>query len=102
MELWTNPDCSKSRTAQQILDEKGVAYTQRLYLMDPPTREELESLLAKGIALHELSREELPEDQVLQRLVEDPRLIQRPIAINGDRAVVARPPERVLEVLQPR
>ena len=101
MELWTNPRCSKSRTAQQLLDERGIAYTERRYLEQPPTRAELEALLAKGLTEQELSREPLPEDQVLDRLAEDPSLIQRPIAITGDRAVVARPPEKVLDLLEP-
>jgi arsenate reductase len=101
MELWTNPECSKSRSAQDILDERKIPYTVRLYLEDPPSRQELEALLetlhapATAIA----RGQEGTDDEVLTALVEDPGLIERPIAIHQGRAVVARPPERVLELL---
>jgi len=100
--LWTNPSCSKSRKAEQLLAGRG---TTRRYLDVPPTRAELQELLVKlgtedprvitrpGV-LPEASRDEL-----LEALSTDPALIERPIAIRGDRAVVARPPERLLELL---
>ena len=101
MELWTNPECSKSRSAQDILDERKIPYTVRLYLEDPPTRQELEALLTTLQApASAISRgPQGTNDQVIEALVEDPTLIQRPIALHEGRAVVARPPERVLELL---
>lgn len=97
--LWTNNACSKSRTAEQILTEHGIAFTTRLYLEDPPTRAELEEVLRK-IGTDDPSTIARPgvEGDVLAQLADDPSLIERPIAILGDRAVVARPPERVLEL----
>jgi arsenate reductase len=96
MELWTNSRCSKSRAAQQILDDRGITYTERRYLEDPPTREELKALLAKGITLEELTRE---PSVTLDDLAEDPSKLQRPIAVHQGRAIVARPPEKVLDLL---
>lgn len=102
--LWTNPRCSKSRGAEELLTEQGRKYTARLYLEDPPSREELEALLKKlgTDDPRAITRAgELPHtsrEQLLEALSADPSLIERPIAIRGDRAVVARPPERVLEL----
>jgi len=98
MELWTNPMCSKSRSAEQILTEKGIPFTVRRYLDDPPTREELAAVMAKLPDPASIARPGT-EGDILDQLSRDPSLIERPIAINGDRAVVARPPERVIEVL---
>jgi arsenate reductase len=98
--VWTNNSCSKSRTAEQILTERGVAYTTRLYLQDPPSRAELEDVLRK-IGTDDarvIARPGVTGD-VLDQLSRDPSLIERPIAIRGDRAVVARPPARVLDLL---
>jgi arsenate reductase len=98
--LWTNNACSKSRTAEQLLTEEGIPFTTRRYLEDPPTREELEDVLRK-IGTDDPSVIARPGvvGDVLAQLSKDPSLIERPIAIRGDRAVVARPPERVLEIL---
>jgi arsenate reductase len=98
--LWTNNACSKSRTAEQILIEQGLPFTRRYYLEDPPTRAELEDVLRKlgTDDPTDLARPGVTGD-VLDQLSKDPSLIERPIAIRGDRAVVARPPERVLEIV---
>jgi arsenate reductase len=97
--LWTNNACSKSRSAEQILTELGIPFTRRYYLEDPPTRQELEDVLRKlGTPETALARPGVTGD-VLDQLSKDPSLIERPIAVRGDRAVVARPPERVLELL---
>jgi arsenate reductase len=100
--LWTNPSCSKSRTAEDLLAGRGAT---RRYLDQPPTRAELEELLVKlGTDDPRLITRPgvLPganRDELLEALSMDPALIERPIAIRGDRAVVARPPERLLELL---
>jgi arsenate reductase len=98
MELWTNPVCSKSRTAEQILTERGIAFTTRRYLDDPPTREELEQVMAMLDDPASIARPGVTGD-LLEQLSNDPSLIERPIAIHNGKAVVARPPERVEEVL---
>lgn len=116
MELWHNPRCSKSRAAKAILDARGVAYVERRYLEDPPDAATLDQVLdALGAAPWDLARlgedaarraglAELPHDRAawVAALVADPVLIERPILVADDgRAVVGRPPERVLELLEP-
>lgn len=113
MELWHNPLCSKSREAKAILDERGVAYTERRYLQDPPDAATLDRVLrALGIEPWELARmgearaKELAlADRARDRsawielLVANPVLIERPILVAADgRAVVGRPPQRVNEL----
>ena len=111
--IWHNPRCSKSRGALQLLQEKGIEVEERRYLENPPTVEELdqalhllglepEQIVRKGETLYRelgLKDRSLSRDEWLQVLSEHPRLIERPIVFYRGRAVVARPPERVLEIL---
>jgi arsenate reductase len=110
--VWFNPQCSKCRTAHGILEERGVAADYVRYLDDAPSREDLERLLvllgtddpraitrAGEPVYSELGLEGVDRDTLLDALAAHPILIERPIAIRGDRAVVARPPERILELL---
>jgi arsenate reductase len=108
MEIWINPACSKCRAATSALDEAGVPYTVRRYLEDPPTREELETVLARlGLEPWDITRlgepeagelglPTLPRDaehraRWLDALAGHPRLVQRPIVTADDgTAVVAR------------
>ena len=113
MELWHNPRCSKSRSAKAILDERGVAYEERRYVDDPPTAEELDAVLvALGREPWDIARmgepvakdlglRDWPHDRRrwVEAMVANPILIERPIVIRGDRAVVGRPPENVLDLL---
>ena len=115
MEIWVNPACSKCRAATAALDEAGVAYTVRRYLDDPPTRAEIEEVLARldlepwhlartgepeSVALRDLPRAEEARGAWVQALVDHPRLIQRPIITADDgTAVVARDPESLARVL---
>jgi arsenate reductase len=100
--LWTNPSCSKSRTAEDLLAGRGAT---RRYLDEPPTRAELEDLLVKlgtddpRVITRPGVLPDADRDELLDALSADAELIERPIAIRGDRAVVARPPERLLELL---
>lgn len=96
--LWTNNACSKSRGAVEILTERGVDFEKRFYLEDPPSREELADVMAKLDDPASIARPGVTGD-LLEQLSNDPSLIERPVAILGDRAVVARPPERVLDLL---
>jgi arsenate reductase len=109
--LWTNPSCSKSNATEALVDELGLDVASRRYLVDSPSREELEDVLRKlgtddPLAItrtHEAAYEGLEgadRDTLLDALAEHPELIERPIAIKGDRAVVCRPPERLRELLQ--
>jgi arsenate reductase len=112
--LFHNPSCSKSRGALEILATKAVDYEVVEYLVDPPSREQLEMIVSKLIdPVHELVRtgdaaftdlDDNPDDlrnsaAVVDFLVVHPELMQRPIVVRGDRAVIARPSERVAEVL---
>lgn len=111
--VWHNPRCGKSRGALEILDAAGVAYSVRRYLDDPPSVAELDELLAKlALEPRELMRtkeslyrelgladEALSRADLLRALAENPRLIERPVLVAGDRAVIGRPSERVAELL---
>lgn len=111
--LYHNPRCSKSRGALELLEARGLAPTVVRYLETPPSAAELRELLAKlGMSARQLLRtgeEEyqtlgladtsLSEDQLIVAMAAHPRLIERPILIVGDKAVVGRPPEKVLEIL---
>ncbi|MBQ1782425.1 MAG: arsenate reductase (glutaredoxin) [Gammaproteobacteria bacterium] len=111
--LYHNPRCSKSRCALELVRERGVEPNIIPYLDQPPERATLEALVRlTGVAsVRELMRTKEDEYKVLNlasindeqalldALVAHPRLLERPIAVAGDKAVVARPPERVLELL---
>lgn len=111
--LWHNPRCSKSRAALALLRERGIEPQVVDYLQSPPHAAEVEAVAtALGEPVKAMMRTGEPEYLELgldERGVTDaalyaamaghPRLIQRPILIRGDRAVVGRPPERVLELL---
>lgn len=112
--VWFNQECSKCRTTHGILSERGVDATYVDYRAEPPTIDELRAVLsmigttsAATIARtgdagwSELGVDETDDEAVLAALAANPVFIQRPIVIVGDRAVVARPPERVLELLDP-
>ena len=110
--VYFNPACSNCRTVQGILNDKGVDADYVRYLESAPRREDLERVLTmlgtddprtivreKEAVYSELGLASAGRDELLDAMTEHPILIQRPIVIKGDRAVVARPPERVLELL---
>lgn len=110
--LLHNPRCSKSRQALALLESSGVALTVRRYLDEPLNREELTALQAKlGGAVVDWTRtkeaafkasglsRDAGDAALLDAMVAHPILMERPVAIAGDRAVVGRPPERVHELL---
>jgi arsenate reductase len=111
--LYFNPSCSKCRTVSGILAERNVDAEVVEYLEAPPDRPALERLLgllgtddptvilrADEPAARELGLDGADRDTVLDAIAAHPELLQRPIVVVGDRAVVARPPERVLELLE--
>jgi arsenate reductase len=110
--VWANDRCSKSRGAEAILQERGVDYLRIPYLEDTPSRDELERVLAllgtddprvlvrDGEPEYaELDLKDASRDELLDALTTHPSLLQRPVVIRGERAVVARPAEKVLELL---
>lgn len=111
--LYHNPRCSKSRSALALLTERGLQPTLIHYLDTPPSANELRELLHKlgynarqllrtGEELYQtlnLADPTLSEEALINAMRENPRLIERPILIVGERAIVGRPPETVLELL---
>jgi arsenate reductase len=111
--LYHNPRCSKSRGALELLRERGIEPLVIAYLDNPPSAAELRDLLGTlGLPARELLRtgedeyaalglanESLAESALIDAMVKHPRLIERPIFVHGGRAVIGRPPERVLELL---
>ena len=117
MEIWLNPACSKCRTAVTELDAAGISYTVRRYLDDPPTVQELETVLDRlnlepwditrtgEPEAHELGVGSWPRDagsraRWIAALAGNPKLIQRPIITADDgTTVVARTAEAVADVI---
>ena len=111
--IYHNPRCSKSRQTLQLLEERGVEPEIVLYLEDTPDADTLKGLLAKlNMTARELIRsgedaykennladQSLSEDQLIAAMVQHPKLVQRPIVVNGDKAAMGRPPEAVLDIL---
>ncbi|MEA2900911.1 MAG: hypothetical protein QOH36_798 [Actinomycetota bacterium] len=110
--VWFNPACSNCRTTQGILAERGVDAELFEYLTEKPSRADIERVMgllgtddprtivrSKESVYRELGLADADRDQLLDAMAANPVLIERPIVIRGDRAVVARPPDRVLELL---
>ena len=113
LEIWHNPRCSKSRQTLALVREQGLEPTIIEYLKTPPTVERLQQVLAMlALTPRQLMRSKetdykgqgidddaLTDDQLMASMIEFPKLIERPVVINGDQAAVGRPPEQVLEIL---
>jgi arsenate reductase len=113
IKIYHNPRCSKSRQTLQLLRDRGIEPTIIAYLEAPPTAKDLQAMLEKlGMTPDEIMRtSEQPykddKDRLvgmtaaekLQWLSDNPKVIQRPIVINGNEARIGRPPESVLEIL---
>jgi len=110
--IWHNPKCSKSRASFALLDEKDMDVEVVNYLDTPPTEDELKALLVMlGMQPRELMRtkediykalnlkSEEDNATLIKAMVENPKLIERPIVIKGDKAVIGRPIENVVELL---
>ena len=113
MTLYHNPRCSKSRGALELLEARGLQPRVVHYLETPPSAAELRELLGKlGYNARQLLRsgEEvyqtlnladptLDDEALIAAMLEHPRLIERPILVVGDKAIIGRPSERILELL---
>jgi arsenate reductase (glutaredoxin) len=111
--LYHNPRCSKSREALTLLQAHGCEPDIVLYIDTPPTAKQLKELLTKlDLSARQLLRktedaykelnlanEKLSETALIKAMVENPKLIERPIFINNGKAIVGRPPENVLAIL---
>jgi arsenate reductase (glutaredoxin) len=111
--IFHNPQCSKSRGALELLNERSVDHRVVEYLVTPPSRPTLESIMAKLVdPPSDLVRTTDPRfvelgldpgsyaspEAVIELLLAHPELMQRPVVVKGDRAVIARPSDRVAEV----
>ena len=112
--IYHNPRCRKSREALALLEERGIEHLVRLYLNDEESMSAAEfqnvldaldmdaiDLVRKNESVwkEEYKTLELDEDEIILAMIEHPKLMERPIVMNGDRAVVARPAEKLLDVL---
>jgi arsenate reductase len=110
--LLHNPRCSKSRATRALLEERGVDFTLREYLVEPLSEAELETLaarLGKPVAAFVRVKEtefatsgctaDSADADLIAAMAANPILMERPILVRGDRAAIGRPPEDVLELL---
>jgi len=114
IKIYHNPRCSKSRQTKAILDENNLEYQVIQYLDQPPSKQELADILSMldksplevirtGEALFKelgLSKtDDRTDEQWIKIMVDNPRLIERPIVVTKGKAALGRPPEGVLEIL---
>lgn len=113
VKVFYNPKCSKCRLTMDILSDKGVDTSVIEYLNSPPNSAELNEVLdLLGLEPRDLMRKhetaykennlddpDLSREQLVQAMIDNPILIERPIIINGNKATIGRPPEKVLDIL---
>ena len=111
--IYHNPRCSKSRQTLEILNEKDIDTEIVLYLENPPSAKEVASILQKlGLSSRDIIRkgeeeykllnikdQSLTENELISFMSENPKLIERPIVVKDDKAIIGRPPENVLSLL---
>lgn len=110
--VWHNPRCSKSRNALTYLEEKGIIPTIYKYMDENPSVDELKEILnllrtdvkawmrTKEDIFKELNlKDETDENKLLEAMAQNPKLIERPVVINNNKAVIARPTEKIDEIL---
>ena len=111
--IWHNPRCSKSREALKLLENEGIEPQIVKYLEESPSETAIREVLERlGIGARELMRtkealyrelglkEVTDEAALIKAMAEHPKLIERPVVIKGDRAVLGRPPEKVIELIK--
>ena len=112
IKIYHNPRCSKSREGVCYLENLDLPHEIIKYIDDPLTEVELKAIIKKlklkpidlvrtteKIWIDEFKNKELTDEQLIAIMVHYPKLIQRPIVVNGNKAVIARPPEKITEVL---
>ncbi|RCU50334.1 arsenate reductase (glutaredoxin) [Corallincola holothuriorum] len=110
--IYHNPRCSKSRETLKLIEQQGISPNIILYLKNPPSVTALQELLAQlDLSARDLMRtkEEIystlalanveQEQQLLEAMVANPKLIERPIVVSEGKAILGRPPENVLSIL---
>ncbi|MBM1107401.1 arsenate reductase (glutaredoxin) [Aurantibacter crassamenti] len=112
IKIYHNPRCSKSREGLAILENSGKKFEVIKYLENVPTIEELTEVLQRlGIKPQQLLRkteaiwkekykgQELSDAEIIAIMVANPKLIERPIVVNGKKAVLGRPPQNILNII---
>lgn len=112
IKIYHNPRCRKSREGLDLLEKSGQKFEVIKYLEDVPTKEELRRVLScLSISAENLVRKNeaiwkekfrgrlLSDEEILEAMIQYPKLIERPIVVNGNKAVVGRPTERIKEIL---
>ena len=111
--IFHNPKCSKSRKALEIIKSKNIEPTIILYHVNKLSKTEVKKLLSKlGLSIRDILRtgedeyknnnlknENLTDDKLIDFLIKFPKLLQRPIVVKDNKAVVGRPPENILNLL---
>lgn len=113
IKIYHNPRCSKSRDSYKLLEEKNIDFETIEYLKTPLTKEELTTLLSKlDIPANELIRKgeqvykdnfkgkDISESEWINAMIKYPKLIERPIVVKGNKAVIGRPIEKVIDLLE--
>lgn len=110
--IYHNPRCTKSREGLCEIELLNQPFEIRKYLDEPFTKEELEEVIKKlniqpielvrtkeSIWIEKYKGKELSNSQIVEAMLENPKLIERPIVVNGNKAVIARPKEKINEIL---
>jgi arsenate reductase len=112
MDYYHNPRCKKSREGLQLLEEKGIQPEVILYMTEPLSPMDLEDILVKldidaedlirskeAVWKEEFKDKELSEDELVLAMIEYPQLMERPILVNGDKAIIGRTTENLLDII---
>ena len=112
IKIYHNPRCRKSREGLQILENYGKKFEVRRYLEDVPTKDELRHILeCLGVSAENLVRKNesvwkekyrnrlMTDEEILDAMIENPKLIERPIVIKNNKAVIGRPPEIIEKII---
>lgn len=110
--IYHNPRCSKSREGISFLENLNLEFETIKYIDESISKEELKSILKKlnyraielirtkeKIWIENYKNMQLSENEIIDIMIESPKLIERPIVINGDKAIVARPSEKIRNIL---
>jgi arsenate reductase (glutaredoxin) len=112
MKIYHNPRCSKSRQGLSILKEAKVDFEIIEYLKSPPSKKEIIDIVSKlnidpinlirkneTVWKENYKGKDLSDEQIINAMVDHPKLIERPIVIHGNKAIIGRPPEKIISIL---
>lgn len=112
IKIYHNPRCAKSRQGLKLLENSGQSFEIIKYLNEPLSKDNLEEIInllgIKPIALvrkneaiwkSDYKGQSLTDTEIVQAMVKHPKLIERPVVINGTKAIIGRPPENILNII---